>query len=374
MRGHTRKRALAVLLCLLLAFSLAGCGSRKLTTIRPGDIARFEVVRLADGSVGEQPEWDKASGMVLQFEARYRAAGRCGEGDAHLYSVKLYTWADRLELACYLNADGSVCVGGKRYEAGGDAGSAVVLADWEALFAQETTDEAQPGGSGLCTPELGPQALDLAKETLLFTLPAADAGAWSYYISETERAGVAYVLVWRETPKGDAQWLLRVAQTMGETALRHGIDYVQGSAEASGGARLWFMLRDAATFHESLWAVETDQGAAGSVLTGPCSNMVLVSSPTSETGEAGWIVNEASLTAVSLDSGDILASYDLSQMFPAGLFYGIGAFGTHKFVRLYEDEPGVLVVESIVAEPETSAPEQTERAQFRLATGTLAPV
>ena len=198
----------------------------------------------------------------------------------------------------------------------------------------------------------------------------ADVLPWSYYISDVRYDGQEFVMVWRDNPKGDAQWLCSVTQTAGDTALRHTIEYTEGSYEGSGEKFLYFTIEDAFTFHRSLWCFDLETEYFNRMLEFPCSNMIRLKDEPGDARGIGWIVYDHYLAAVDLAQG---ATYegmtiDLSEYIKGSLFYEPGAVGTHKFVRLSDIGSYAVEIEVITAEPETSAPELREAYQMDILT------
>lgn len=207
-------------------------------------------------------------------------------------------------------------------------------------------------------------------EEILLSLPAVDILPWSYYISDVRYDGQEFVTVWRDTPKGDAQWICSVTQTSGDTALRHSIEYVGGSYEGSGEKFLYFTIEDASTFHRSLWCFDLETEYFNRMLEAPCSNMIRLQDEPGDAQNLGWIVYDHYLAAVDLAQGTTYEgmTIDLSEYIKGSLFYELGAFGTHKFVRLSDVGNYAVEIEVITAEPETSAPELREAYQIDLLT------
>lgn len=214
-----------------------------------------------------------------------------------------------------------------------------------------------------------PKDLSQGAEILL-SLPVADALPWSYYISDIRYDGQDFVMVWRDTPKGDAQWICSVTQTSGDTALRHSVEYVGGSYEGSGEKFLYFTIQDASTFHRSLWCFDLETEYFNRVLESPCSNMIRLQDEPGDAQNLGWIVYDHYLAAIDLAGGTTYEgmTIDLSEYIEGSLFYEIGAFGTHKFVRLNDIGNSAVEIEVITAEPETSAPELREAYQMDILT------
>ena len=203
-------------------------------------------------------------------------------------------------------------------------------------------------------------------EEILLSLPAVDVLPWSYYVSDVRYDGQEFVTVWRDTPKGDAQWICSVTQTAGDTALRHSIEYIEGSYEGSGGKFLYFTIEDAATFHRSLWCFDLETEYFNRLLEFPCSNMIRLQDEPGDARGIGWIVYDHYLAAIDLAQGTTYEgmTIDLSEYIKGSLFYEPGAFGTHKFVRLSDIGSYAVEIEVITAEPETSAPELREAYQM----------
>lgn len=120
------------------------------------------------------------------------------------------------------------------------------LKDWDALFVSDQLDETAPDTSepkaeqpvksdkteivaaqGKTTPM--PVGVDIVD-----SVPVSDVSPWSYYISNVRYDGQEFVMIWRDTPKGDAEWICNVAQTGQDTSLRHTVEYAEESYERSG--------------------------------------------------------------------------------------------------------------------------------------------
>lgn len=397
------KRAISFLLSAALALTLSAC-SAKLTTVRPAKISELRVERIADGMTVTLPstghDADLKDILIFQLEEPYHETGDCGAADKHLYHVRLYI-GDKLDTEVIINEDNSVCRGGKRHIPSDKADSPVNIGDWNALFTESdtSTDADSPAKpvepSAQSTPtapaetptssSVGDNLEIVASQgeakplppgaEILQSIPAVDALPWSYYISDVRYDGQDFVMVWRDTSKGDAQWICSVAQTGEDTALRHSIEYVGGSFEGSGDHFLYFTIEDGANFHRSLWCLDPETLYFNRVLDVPCSNMILLAYEPHEARGIGWIVYDHYLAAVDLAAGstDEGLTIDLDEYIDDHLFYGIGAFGTHKFVSLSDiGNSGhgefALQLDAITAEPETSAPELRTVYQFDILT------
>lgn len=106
---------------------------------------------------------------------------------------------------------------------------------------------------------------------ILGSIPFADILPWSYTISDVRYDGQDFVMVWRDTPKGDAEWICSVTQTTEDTALRHSIEYVEESYEHSGEKYLYFTISDAGNFHRSLWCFDPETTYFNRVLDVPAA-------------------------------------------------------------------------------------------------------
>ncbi len=392
-----RKRQLLLLAAALALLALTAC-TAKLTTVRPAEISELRVERMADGVTVTLPSAEHGADLkdtlIFQLEQPYGATGDCAETDGHVYKVSLYI-SEKLDTEVVINEDSSVCRGGKRYVPLDKADSPVNIDDWNALFAEkdsskETDSSAKPadpptppaeGTQPPSEPDAADGAMDIVAcqgdpkdlpqgAEILLSLPVADALPWSYYISDIRYDGQEFVMVWRDTPKGDAQWLCSIPQTTGDTALRHSIEYVGGSYEGSGEKFLYFTIEDAATFHRSLWCFDLETEYFNRMLEAPCSNMVRLKDEPGDAQNLGWIVYDHYLAAIDLAQGTTYEgmTIDLSEYIKGSLFYEIGAFGTHKFVRLSDIGNYAVEIEVITAEPETSAPELREAYQMDILT------
>ena len=385
-----RKRLLLLSAAALALLTLTAC-TAKLTTVRPAEISGLRVERMADGVTVTLPSAehnaDLKDALILQLEEPYGATGDCAETDGHVYRVSLYI-GEKLDSEVVINEDSSVCRRGKRYVPLDKADSPVNIEDWNALFEEkdsgEKADSSAPPEKGAEPAETADGAIDVAAcqgepkdlpqgAEILLSLPVADVLPWSYYISDIRYDGQDLVMVWRDTPKGDAQWLCSVTQTDGDTALRHSVEYVAGSYEGSGEEFLYFTIEDATTFHRSLWCFDLETEYFNRVLESPCSNMLRLQDEPGDGQNLGWIVWNHYLTAIDLTKG---ATYegmtiDLREYIPyaeGNMFYGLGAFGTHKFVRLTDIGNYAVEIEVITAEPETDAPELREVYQMDILT------
>lgn len=387
----------------LALLALTAC-TTKLTTVRPAEISELRVERMADGVTVTLPSAEHGADLkdtlILQLEQPYGATGDCAETDGHVYKVSLYI-SKKLDTKVVINEDSSVCKGGKRYVPLGKAYLPVNIDDWNALFAEKDTGKetdssskpAEPsappveGTQPPSGPENEPDAADWAMDIAacqgdpkpmppreeILSIPAVDVPPWSYYISDIRCDGQERVMVWRDTPKGDAQWLCSIPQTTGNIALRHSIEYVGGSYEGSGGKFLYFTIQDASTFHRSLWCFDLETEYFNRMLESPCSNMIRLKDEPGDAQNLGWIVYDHYLAAIDLAQGTTYEgmTIDLSEYIPyaeSNLFYGLGAFGTHKFVRLSDIGSYAVEIEVITAEPETSAPELREAYQMDILT------
>lgn len=396
-----RKRQLLLLAAALALLALTAC-TVKLTTVRPAEISELRVERVADGVTVTLPsakhDADLKDALIFQLEQPYGATGDCAEAGGHVYKVSLYI-GEKLDTEVVINEDSSVCRGGKRYVPLDKADSPVNIDDWNALFAKKDTsketdspakpvDPLTPSAEGTqpsSPPEAEPEATagamhivacqgdpkDLPQGAeILLSLPVADALPWSYYISDIRYDGQDFVMVWRDTSKGDAQWLCSIPQTTGGTALRHSIEYTGGSYEGSGEKFLYFTIQDASTFHRSLWCFDLETEYFNRVLEVPCSNMIRLKDEPGDAQNIGWIVYDHYLAAVDLAQGTTYEgmTIDLSEYIEGSLFYELGAFGTHKFVRLSDIGNYAVEIEVITTKPETSAPESREAYQMDILT------
>lgn len=400
------KQTTSLLLVIGFVLTLTSC-SAKLTTVRPAEISELQVERMTDGAVVVLPngehDGDLKDSLIFQLEEPYSETGSCGDTDGHLYHVRLYI-GDKLDTEVIISEDGSVCKGGKRHAPSDKADAPVDIADWNALFDEDgavketnpPTEAAKPsapqpeqptastGTTAYLSSEDGVEIVASQGEAkplppgaeILDSIPVCDVLPWSYYISSIRYDGQEFVMVWRDTPKGDdTQWICSVAQTTGDTALRHSIEYVEESYERSGENYLYFTVTDAANFHRSLWCFDPETRYFNRVLDAPCSNMILLEYEPHEAQGIGWIVYDHYLAAVDLAFGstDEGLTIDLDEYIDDHLFYGIGAFGTHKFVSLSDiGNTGygefALQLDAIIAEPETSAPELRTIYQFDILT------
>ena len=386
------RRNILYIFFFICIFVFSGC-TAKLTTVRPAEISELRVERMADGVTVTLPSTEHSADLknrlIFQLEEPYNETGDCTEADGHLYRVRLYI-VDELDTEVIINEDSSVCRRGKLHIPSGKADSPVNIEDWSALFAEgdtskEVNSSAEPAESPAQStqPSTVPAEATITVPTsfegnleivtsqgdakplppgaeVLQSIPAVDVLPWSYYISDVRYDGQDFVMMWRDTPKGDdAQWLCSVAQTTEDTALRHSIEYVEESYERSGEKYLYFTILDASNFHRSLWCFDPETTYFSRVLDAPCSNMILLEYEPHEAQGIGWIVYDHYLTAVDLasESIDEGLTIDLDEYIDDHLFYGIGAFGTHKFVTLSDLGNYALQIEGITAEPETSAPE-----------------
>ena len=402
---------------------LCGC-SAKLTTVRPSSVY-IQMERISDGAAvgmpGDGAAAEKAEELVLQLEEPYEEAGVCA-GDGHTYRVTLVqAVGGKTELTCFLGMDGSVCRGKKRYIPSEKADSPVRLEEWDAYFemvhggktqepmpeggegkelagvpgTQESTDGkyGMPGGPGNWEPWAVEQELDIVacegtlwelrpEYEIMTSVPVEDVLPWSYYISNLRYDGQDFTAVWRDTPKGEAQWLCSVAQTGEYPGLQNSIEYGAGSFEGSGRKYLYFTIEEAKNFHRSLWRFDLEHETFRQVLGAPCSNLLLLEYEPHEAQGIGWIVHDQYLAAIDLASGQVdqMLTIDLEEYLEDSLFYGIGDFGTHKYVRIRDlgeytgEREFAIEIESILAEPETDAPERRLRYQFNLLTQKFAQI
>lgn len=393
------KRKILLILAMLLSFTLSAC-TAKLTTVRPAEISELRVERMADGTAVTLPDAahdaDLKDILIFQLEKPYNETGSCAETDGHLYHVRLYI-GEKLDIEVIINEDGSVCKGGKRHAPSEKADAPVNVADWDALFdeggaSEETNPPAEAAkpsepSAETVAPIFGEDNVDIvtaqgdakrlpAGAEILDSVFACDALPWSYYISNIRYDGQSFIMVWRDTPKGDdAQWICSVTQTTGDTALRHSIEYVEESYERSGEKYLYFTVTNASNFHRSLWCFDQETIYFNQVLDAPCSNMILLEYEPHEAQGIGWIVHDHYLAAVDLAFGstDEGLTIDLDEYIDDHLFYGIGAFGTHKFVNISDiGNSGygefAVQLDAITAEPETSASELRTVYQFDIST------
>jgi len=390
LEGEIMRRKILYIFLFVFIFAFCGC-TAKLTTVRPAEISELRVERMADGATVTLPSTehsaDLKNSLIFQLEEPYNGIGNCSETDGHIYHVSLYI-GEKLDTEVYINEDSSVCKRGKRHIPFDKADVPVNIEDWNALFAENDTSKetdspaepAEPSAQSAQLPTAPAEAtapssfegnLEIVTsqgdakpmppgEEILGSIPVADILPWSYYISDVRYDGQDFAMVWRDTPKGDdAQWLCSVAQTTEDDALRHSIEYVEESYERSGKKYLYFTISDASNFHRSLWCFDPETTYFNRVLDAPCSNMVLLEHEPHEAQGIGWIAYDHYLAAVDLASGSIdeWLTIDLDEYIDDHLFYGIGAFGTHKFAILSDLGDYALQIEGITAEPETGAPE-----------------
>lgn len=396
----SRRSGLFIISVLLFAF-LCGC-TAKLTTVRPAEISELRVERITDGVTVTLPSAkhnaDLKNILIFQLEEPYGATGDCSETDGHLYKVSLYI-VDKLDTEVIINKDSSVCRRGKRYVPLSKAGSPVNIEDWNALFAEDDINKADSSAEPPTQPTESPTApakttdpsfiegnLDIVAcqgdakplpsgAEILGSTQVTDILPWSYFVSDVRYDGQNFIMVWRDTPKGDAEWICNVTQTTEDTALRHRIEYVEKSYERSGEKYLYFTILDASNFHRSLWCFDPETTYFNRVLDAPCSNMILLEYEPNKAQGIGWIVYDHYLAAVDLAFGSTneALTINLDESIDGHPFYGIGAFGTHKFVLLSDNcnsEYGEFAVqiEVITAEPEISAPELRQTYQMDILT------
>lgn len=356
------KKVFAITLSLMLLF-LTACTS-KLTTVRPSEISELRVERLSDGAIGEFPDKENArnlqESLIFQLEQPYNSTGRCKDSDGHKYKVTLFI-CETIDTEVILNEDQSVCKEGSRYVASEKADNPVKLADWDMLFTEKKAAGTEEIDLPMDIVSCKGDPMELPQEAeILQSAPVAEDLPWSYYIGDVRFDGQEFVMVWRDNPKGDAQWLCSIPQYAGDDSLRHAVEYAEGSFESSGEKFLYFTIQDAATFHRSLWCFDPKSEYFDMLLEAPCSNMVILADEPKDAQHIGWIVYDHYLAAVDLANGEAFTSMsiDLDGHVKDSLFYGIDSFGTHKYVRLSDAGSNDVEIESITSEPATSAPEQ----------------
>lgn len=374
MEESKTKKLYIYILFMVLMLILCGCAT-KLTTVRPSEISLLTVERLSDGitvSLPYSPEsGDLKDTLIFQLEEPYKEVSACSENDGHCYKVSLYLGAEnkKLDTEVVINSDGSVCKNGKRYVADVTAEQPVMIANWEALFPKDEIADEQLTDEGEMKIVSAQGSAEVMQDgfEIMSSIAVAEILPWSYYISDICCDNQNYVMVWRDTPSGsDAQWLCSVEQMNSNSSLRHSIEYVKGSYERSGEKYLYFSITDANSFHSSLWCLNLETEYFNCVLDAPCSNMILLKVEPSDAQGIGWVVYEHYLTAVDLAEGSTYEglSVDLDEYIEDSLFYEIGDFGTHKFVRLSDLGKNNLQIDVVTAEPETSAPEQRSSYQI----------
>lgn len=189
------------------------------------------------------------------------------------------------------------------------------------------------------------------------TYAFADAADHTYFINGAEYDGREYLVLWREGPEGGKELMLNIAQPE-EGALRHSLHY-EGGLDESGGRFLFFTLCDALNYHRSLWVLDTENLYFNLFYDMPCSNMVIPDEPPADYKNVGWIVYDIYLIPIDLyNAKEITGSViDLTEYYePLGeeLFYGIGDWGTHKYVDLTYLGKSTLGIEDVLEQPEDS--------------------
>ncbi len=374
------KKLIRILLAVVLCAALCGC-SVKMTTVRPSEINGVTVERISDGQTvtfpSETLDGDTKDRLILSLERFYDKVGSCTDSDSHAYKVSLFI-GDKTDTELFINADGSVCRRGSRYIPTEDSVGAVDIADWDALFKFPSEDapaqECTPYISGdmqVCY-ALGASLAAPVGEYSCTTI--AEIGAYSYYLGMvTDESGESSAVLWRDTPKGDADYICVIPDADSDTGVRHNIFYAGGDKE-SGGKYLYFSLIDSASLHDSLWVLDTERLFFTLMYDTPCSNFIIPENPPADYQNLGWLVHEYYLIPVQLDqakeyTGGIIDLQDFYAANGEELFFGIGDFGTHKWVSLSQSGASALTIDSIVAEPATSAPEQTVSHTIDFATG-----
>lgn len=207
-----------------------------------------------------------------------------------------------------------------------------------------------------------------AGQEILRSDAAADVLPWSYYVSETQYEGQYFLMIWRDNPQGEAQWIASVAQPM---LGFHQAGYVEGSLEGSDGRYLYFTIKNGSSQQSGLWCFDLTTECFSEVLPEPCGNMVVPQNPPPDLAGLGWIVYDHYIAAIDLDRGttDEGMTMDNNQY---GFFPEIGnsffvpeeEAGAVRQPALTDLGGGALRVEFTTWDPASPAVEAKDRYQY----------
>ena len=205
--------------------------------------------------------------------------------------------------------------------------------------------------------------------TLVSGLAAVDVLPWSYFTGVMAYDGDHFVVLARDTPRGEMELLFSATRDLGDAPF-YSVAYVQGSYEQSGKTGLYFTLDAPNGLH---WLYRFDLAAERTSLVqdGICSELVLFDKPQADIAGLGWVLFENMILPIRLNDGsvceamaqtleDLGAAPDLSNHFWAG----IGGGNDTKFPILSALDNGVLEIEVVEFNSQASSPESKMRFQY----------
>ncbi|MDD2955189.1 MAG: hypothetical protein PHD67_02610 [Oscillospiraceae bacterium] len=221
---------------------------------------------------------------------------------------------------------------------------------------QGETLGGHPAVRGFVSPKELPEGMELRD-----AVTVEEIAPWSYFVCTADYQGKEYAVLARDVPEGTAEILFAAEQEGQENML--GVEYIAGSFDQSGGTRLYFQLSANAGQHW-LYGFSPEEERCELILGGVCSNMVLFEEPLEGYESMGWVLQEDAFVPVDLARGqadgsairtlgDLGGVPELSDHF----FAGIGAGYDTKFPILSAAGDGLLGVEVIQLDSQTSQPE-----------------
>ena len=204
---------------------------------------------------------------------------------------------------------------------------------------------------------------------LVSGLAAVDVLPWSYFTGVMEYDGDQFVVLARELPRGDLEILFSATRNVGDNP-HYYVEYVAGSYEQSGKTNLYFTLGAPAGLHW-LYRFDLQTERTSLVLDTICSEMVLFDKPQPDIEGLGWVLSEDMILPIRLEDGSVYEAmaHTLEDLGGAGeisyhFWAGIGAAYDTKFPILTALDNGLLGIEVIELDSQTSAPETRIRFQY----------
>lgn len=200
-------------------------------------------------------------------------------------------------------------------------------------------------------------------------LAAVDVLPWSYFTGVVEFDGDQFVVLARELPRGDLEILFSATQNVGINPT-YSVDYVAGSYEQSGKTGLYFTLAGPNGMHW-LYRFDLQRERTSLVLDTVCSEMVLFDKPQPDIEGLGWVLAEDKILPIRLSDGSIhemmgnkLEDWSEGRKISNHFWAGVGAAYDTKFPILTALDNGLLGIEVVEFNSQTSAPETRIRFQY----------